>query len=82
MAAFSEDRVKQIIVDQLGVAPEQELPRRRVHRRSRSRLARHGGAGHVLEEAFDIEIPDEDAEKMTTVADAIKYLESHVAKNA
>jgi len=36
----------------------------------------------ALEEAFDIEIPDEDAEKMTTVADAIKYLESHVPKNA
>jgi acyl carrier protein len=36
----------------------------------------------ALEEEFDIEIPDEDAEKMTTVADAIKYLESHVPKNA
>ena len=36
----------------------------------------------ALEEEFDLEIPDEDAEKMTTVADAIKYLESHVPKNA
>jgi acyl carrier protein len=31
----------------------------------------------ALEEAFKIEISDEDAEKITTVADAIKYIESH-----
>jgi acyl carrier protein len=30
-----------------------------------------------LEEAFDMQIPDEDAEKLTTVGDAIKYIESH-----
>jgi acyl carrier protein len=82
MAAFSEDRVKQIIVDQLGVAPEQVTPE--------ASFIDDLGADSLdtvelvmaLEEAFDIEIPDEDAEKMTTVADAIKYLESHVPKNA
>ena len=31
----------------------------------------------ALEEEFDIEIPDEDAEKITTVGDAIAYVESH-----
>lgn len=31
----------------------------------------------ALEEEFDIEIPDEDAEKILTVADAIKYIEDH-----
>ena len=30
-----------------------------------------------LEEAFDIQIPDEDAEKITTVGDAVKYIETH-----
>lgn len=30
-----------------------------------------------LEEAFDIQIPDEDAEKIATVGDAVKYIESH-----
>jgi acyl carrier protein len=30
----------------------------------------------ALEEKFDIEIPDEDAEKILTVADAIKYIEN------
>jgi len=31
----------------------------------------------ALEEHFDIEIPDEEAEKIRTVADAVKYLEEH-----
>ncbi len=31
----------------------------------------------ALEEEFGIEIPDEDAEKITTVKDAIKYIEEH-----
>jgi acyl carrier protein len=82
MAAFSEERVKQIIVDQLGVAPEQVT--------AEASFIDDLGADSLdtvelvmaLEEEFDLEIPDEDAEKMTTVADAIKYLESHVPKNA
>jgi acyl carrier protein len=82
MATFSEDRVKQIIVDQLGVSAEQVTPE--------ASFIDDLGADSLdtvelvmaLEEEFDIEIPDEDAEKMTTVADAIKYLESHVPKNA
>ena len=81
MGAFSEERVKQIIVDQLGVAPEQV---------TEASFIDDLGADSLdtvelvmaLEEEFDLEIPDEDAEKMTTVADAIKYLESHVPKNA
>ena len=82
MDAFSEERVKQIIVDQLGVAPEQVT--------AEASFIDDLGADSLdtvelvmaLEEEFDLEIPDEDAEKMTTVADAIKYLESHVPKNA
>ena len=34
----------------------------------------------ALEEAFSIDIPDEQAEKIRTVDDAIKYVESHVKK--
>lgn len=33
-----------------------------------------------LEEAFDIQIPDEDAEKISTVGDAVKYIETHMKK--
>ena len=34
----------------------------------------------ALEEEFGIEIPDEDAEKMATVGDAVKYIEEKIAK--
>ena len=34
----------------------------------------------AFEEAFEIDIPDEDTEKIRTVADAIKYIEDHIKK--
>ena len=77
-----EQRVKKIIVNQLNVNEEQITP-------TASFLDDLGADSldtveliMAFEEEFDLEIPDEDAEKMTTVADAIKYLESHVPKNA
>ena len=77
-----DQRVKKIVAEQLGVN-EAEI-------KNESSFVDDLGADSLdtvelvmaLEEEFDIEIPDEDAEKMTTVADAIKYLESHVPKNA
>ena len=52
------DKVKKIVVEQLGVSEDQvELVM-------------------ALEEEFGSDIPDEDAEKLTTVGDAIKYVES------
>ena len=35
-----------------------------------------------LEDEFDVSIPDEDAEKMQTVSDALKYLNEHTQKNS
>ena len=77
MASFSEDRVKQIIVDQLGVAPEQVTPE--------ASFIDDLGADSLdtvelvmaLEEEFGIEIPDEDAEKITRVREAVDYIEKH-----
>ncbi len=77
MAAFSEERVKQIIVDQLGVAPEQVT--------AEASFIDDLGADSLdtvelvmaLEEEFETEIPDEDAEKITTVQQAIDYVKSH-----
>jgi acyl carrier protein len=75
---FSEERVKEIIVEQLGVSPEQVKPE--------GRFIDDLGADSLdtvelimaLEEEFNVEIPDEDAEKMITVGDALNYLKEHV----
>ena len=69
-----EDEVKELVVEQLGVSPEEVTPE--------ARFVEDLGADSLdtvelvmaFEEKFDIEIPDEDAEKITTVGDAIKYL--------
>jgi acyl carrier protein len=78
--AFSEERVKQIIMDQLGVSADQVTPQ--------ASFIDDLGADSLdtvelvmaLEEEFDIEIPDEDAEKMKTVQDALEYLKKHVGE--
>ncbi|MDD4909937.1 MAG: acyl carrier protein [Candidatus Omnitrophica bacterium] len=74
------EKVKAIIAEQLGVKAEEVTPT--------ASFIDDLGADSLdtvelvmaLEEEFGIEIPDEDAEKMTTVADAIKYIEDKVAK--
>jgi acyl carrier protein len=78
--AFSDERVKQIIMDQLGVSADQVTPQ--------ASFIDDLGADSLdtvelvmaLEEEFDIEIPDEDAEKMKTVQDALDYLKKHVGE--
>jgi acyl carrier protein len=75
MATPIEQRVKEIIVEQLGVNPDQVTPQ--------ASLIEDLGADSldavelvmVFEEEFGTEIPDEDAEKLQTVGDIIKYLE-------
>ncbi len=70
-----EERVKKIIVDQLGVKPEQVTPD--------AKFIEDLGADSLdtvelvmaLEEEFGNEIPDEQAEKLQSVGDVIKYIE-------
>ncbi|MDE2028571.1 MAG: acyl carrier protein [Candidatus Omnitrophica bacterium] len=70
-----ESKIKSIIAEQLGVKPEEVTPN--------ASFVDDLGADSLdtvelimaLEEEFNIEIPDEDAEKMKTVGDAIKYIE-------
>ena len=72
-----EQTVEKVIVDQLGVRPEDV----KVY----SSFVDDLGADSLdavelimaMEEKFDIEIPDEDAEKITTVKSAIEYIKSH-----
>jgi len=70
-----EQQVKDIIVEQLGVKADQVTPE--------ARFIEDLGADSLdtvelvmaLEEAFGQDIPDEEAEKLQTVGDVIKYLE-------
>jgi acyl carrier protein len=70
-----EQRVKDIIVEQLGVKPEQVTPE--------AKFIEDLGADSLdtvelvmaLEEEFGNEIPDEQAEKLQSVGDVIKYVE-------
>jgi acyl carrier protein len=70
-----EQQVKEIIVEQLGVNPDQVTPD--------AKFIEDLGADSLdtvelvmaLEEAFGHEIPDEQAEKLQSVGDVIKYIE-------
>jgi acyl carrier protein len=76
MAAV-EEKVKQIIVEQLQVDEAEVTPS--------ASFQEDLGADSLdvvelvmqFEEAFDLEIPDEDAEKIKTVKDATEYIEKH-----
>ena len=73
----AEERVKQIIVEQLGVDEAEVTPN--------ASFVDDLGADSLdtvelvmaFEEAFEIEIPDEDAEKIRTVKDAVDYINAH-----
>ena len=75
--ASIEERVRDLVVEQLGVSQDQVTPH--------ASFIDDLGADSLdtvelvmaFEEEFGIDIPDEDAEKMDVVADAIKYLEEN-----
>ena len=70
-----EDRIREIVVEQLGVKPEQITPE--------AKFIEDIGADSLdtvelvmaLEEEFGNEIPDEDAEKLVSVGDVIRFIE-------
>lgn len=76
--ASIEERVRQIIVEQLDVGSEEVVPE--------ASFIDDLGADSLdlvelvmaIEEFFDVEIPDEDAENIRTVQDAINYIQRHV----
>ena len=72
-----EERVKKIVAEQLGVKPEEVV--------NTASFVEDLGADSLdtvelvmaLEEEFETEIPDEEAEKITTVQQAIDFIKSH-----
>jgi len=70
-----EQRVKDIIVEQLGVKPEQVTPEAKFIEDLGADSLDTGELVMALEEEFGSEIPDEQAEKLQSVGDVIKYVE-------
>ncbi len=76
-----EDKVRDIIVEQLGVAPEEVVPE--------ASFIDDLGADSLdivelvmaIEEEFGLEIPDDDAEKLQSIGDAINYVEERTNKD-
>jgi acyl carrier protein len=74
------EKVKKIVVENLGVDPEKVT--------EEASFIEDLGADSLdtvelvmaLEEEFGVEIPDEEAEKITTVKDAVKYIDAHADK--
>lgn len=79
MSDSIETQVKEIIVDQLGVDPEKVT--------SDAKFIEDLGADSLdtvelvmtFEEKFSVEVPDEDAEKLKSVADVVAYIKEHQA---
>ena len=75
----SHDKVKNIVVDKLGVEESRVVPE--------ANFLDDLGADSLdivelimeFEEEFDIEIPDEDAETITTVGAALDYIDKHTS---
>ena len=82
MSSNVQEKVRSIIAEQLGVKPEQVTPQ--------ASFIDDLGADSLdtvelvmaLEEEFGVEIPDEEAEKLVTVGDAIKYIEDKAGQKA
>ena len=78
-AQAMESRVTELIVEQLGVSKAEAVPK--------ASFIDDLGADSLdivelvmsLEEEFDIEIPDEDAEKIQTIDDVVSYLKARVS---
>lgn len=72
-----EEKVNQIVIEQLGVEPSEVTPE--------ASFVDDLGADSLdrvelvmaFEESFGLEIPDEDAEKIVTVQDAIEYIQRY-----
>jgi acyl carrier protein len=72
------NQLKEIVVDKLGVEESAIVPEASFIDDLNADSLDLVELIMSLEETFDIEIPDEDAEKIQTVGDAMAYLEEHI----
>ena len=80
MATFSEDRVKEIIGKELEVEPKDLAPDKKFIEDLGADSLDIVELVMALEEEFGLDIPDEDADKLKTVGDALNYLQQHASK--
>ena len=72
------EKVKKIVVEQLNVSEDQVTDDARIVEDLGADSLDQVELVMALEEEFGSDIPDEEAEKLTTVGDAIKYIESKI----
>ncbi len=77
--AATEDRVRGIVVELLGVDPERVTPSARFREDLEADSLDLVELIMKFEEEFGGEISDEDAQKITSVGDAVTYIDTHMA---
>ncbi len=70
------DRVKKVLVEQLDVSEDEVVPEAAIIDDLKADSLDMVEIIMALEEEFDVEIPDEDAEKVTTVQQIVDYIDS------
>lgn len=75
------DRVKKIIIEQLGVDEEEVTPQASFTDDLGADSLDNVELVMALEQEFNLEIPDEDAEKITTVNEAVNYIQEHLEES-
>lgn len=75
------DRVKKVIVEQLGVDEEEVTPKASFTDDLGADSLDNVELVMALEQEFNCEIPDEDAEKITTVNEAVNYIQEHLEES-
>ena len=78
--ASTEERIRTIVVDLLGVEPERVVPAARFREDLDADSLDLVELIMKFEEEFGGEISDEDAQKITTVGEAVNYIDTHMAE--
>ncbi|MBE2182958.1 MAG: acyl carrier protein [Anaerolineae bacterium] len=77
--ASTEERIRTIVIDLLGVDVERVLPEARFREDLEADSLDLVELIMAFEEEFGGEISDEDAQKITTVGQAVEYIDTHMA---